>query len=47
MIFADPSSDARIFNLKGIEVSRDNLSPGFYIITYMENGVQVSKKVRF
>ncbi len=46
LIPADMRNDARVYTLGGVEVKAENLNPGFYIVTYLRDGVRVSSKIR-
>ncbi len=46
LIPADARADARFYTLQGIEVKAENLTEGFYIARYMQDGKVVSLKIR-
>ena len=46
LIPADMRNDARVYTLQGIEVKPENLTPGFYIVTFLRDGQRMTSKIR-
>lgn len=46
LIPADMRDDARVYTLQGIEVKPENLTPGFYIVTFLRDGQRMTSKIR-
>mgnify|MGYP002615224558 CR=1 FL=1 len=46
LIPADMRNEARVYTLQGVEVKPENLTPGFYIVSFLRDGQRVASKIR-